>query len=90
MIQAGVQAEIIGGVLEPSPNLGKRVTVLQLRGEHSQHGRIWRVRGENLVTEYGAVGDEIDCAQQWLRRIDDDEPVFSRDVDELLIAGMCR
>lgn len=44
--------------------------VVAFRGEHSQHGRIWRVSGESLITEYGAVGNTLDCAQGWLRKIE--------------------
>lgn len=70
-IQKGDAAEIIAGALgDKGPNIGKRVTVGMLQGEHSQHGRIWRVHGEGLVTEYGAVGTELDCAQSWLRKLD--------------------
>lgn len=40
-------------------------------GEHSKYGRIWHVRslGLPLVTEYGAVGPECDCAEAWLRKL---------------------
>lgn len=70
-IRSGDAAEIIAGALGATgPNVGKRVRVGMLRGEHSQHGRIWRVHGEGLVTEYGAVGTEVDCAQAWLRKIE--------------------
>lgn len=70
-IQSGDMAEIIEGALgKQSPNVGKVVRVESFRGDHSKHGRIWRVSGENLVTEYGAVGGAIDCAQSWLRKIE--------------------
>lgn len=70
-IKKGDRAEIIAGALgDKGPNVGKQVTVGLLQGEHSQHGRIWRVHGEGLVTEYGAVGNECDCAAAWLRKIE--------------------
>lgn len=70
-IKSGDQAEIIEGALGTTgPNVGKQVRVGQLQGEHSQHGRIWRVHGEGLTSEYGATGNEIDCAQSWLRKIE--------------------
>lgn len=70
-IKAGDQAEIIAGALgTKGPNVGKQVRVGLLQGEHSQYGRIWRVHGENLTTEYGATGSELDCAQEWLRKIE--------------------
>lgn len=69
-IKAGDQAEIICGAMgTKGPNVGKRVTVGKLRGEHSEHGRIWRVHGEGLVSEYGATGDSVDCAASWLRKV---------------------
>lgn len=69
-IQAGDHAEIIEGALgTKGPNVGKKVRVVALRGEHSEYGRIWKVEGEGLVSEYGAVGNSVDCAQSWLRKI---------------------
>ena len=70
-IKSGDTAEIIAGALgDKGPNVGKRVTVGKFQGEHSQYGRIWRVHGHGLVTEYGATGNELDCAQAWLRKIE--------------------
>ena len=69
-IKSGDRCEVIGGALgREGPNIGKLVTVGQLRGEHSEHGRIWRCHGEGLVTEYGALGTEADFAQSWLRKL---------------------
>lgn len=69
-IKSGDLCEVIGGALgSAGPNIGKRVTVGQLRGDHSLHGRIWRCHGEGLVTEYGALGNEADFAQGWLRKL---------------------
>lgn len=65
-IKTGDRATIIAGALGGAgPNVGKRVTVGALLGEHSQHGRIWRVYGDGLTTEFGATGDAVDC---WLRK----------------------
>ncbi len=70
-IKQGDKAHIIKGVLGTTgPNVGKAVTVGQCQGEHSEHGRIWRVHGEGLITEYGATGTELDCAASWLRKIE--------------------
>ena len=74
-IKTGDLATIIAGALgDKGPNVGKRVTVGTLRGEHSQYGRIWRVHGEGLTTEYGATGTELDCAQSWLKKIEPPAP----------------
>lgn len=70
-IKQGDQAHIIEGALgTKGPNIGKAVTVGKCLGEHSQYGRIWRVHGDGLITEYGATGTELDCAASWLRKID--------------------
>lgn len=70
-IKSGDECVVVGGALEgKGPNLGKRVTVKQLRGEHSVHGRIWRCTGPDIVTEYGAIGGEADFAQAWLQKAD--------------------
>ncbi len=70
-IQAGDHAEIIEGALgTKGPNVGKTVRVVSLRGEHSEYGRIWKVEGQGLISEYGAVGTTVDCAQSWLRKIE--------------------
>lgn len=72
-IKAGDRAEIIAGALgDKGPNVGKTVRVGMFQGEHSKHGRIWRVHSEGLVTEYGVVGTELDCAQAWLRKLPPD------------------
>lgn len=83
-IQSGDPAIIIRGALgDKGPNVGKQVIVGKLQGEHSQHGRIWRVHGKNLVTEYGATGTECDCAAAWLQKIEPppvDAPSASKEV----------
>jgi hypothetical protein len=69
-IKSGDRCEVIAGALgDKGPNVGKKVTVGQVRGEHSEFGRIWRCHGEGLVTEYGALGNEADFAQAWLRKL---------------------
>jgi hypothetical protein len=72
-IKSGDRCEVIAGALgNEGPNIGKQVTVGALRGEHSEHGRIWRCHGQGLVTEYGALGTEADFAQSWLRKLPPD------------------
>jgi hypothetical protein len=69
-IKKGDRCEVIAGALgTQGPNVGKHVTVGQVRGDHSVHGRIWRCHGEGLVTEFGALGTEADFAQSWLRKL---------------------
>jgi hypothetical protein len=71
--KSGDRCEVIAGALgNTGPNIGKQVTVVELRGEHSEHGRIWRCHGEGLVTEFGALGTQADFAQSWLRKLPPD------------------
>ena len=69
-VEAGVICKVVGGV--DGLNIGKIVRVASLQGEHSKYGRIWRctTAGEQLITEYGAVGIAADFAQDWLMPID--------------------
>lgn len=70
-VKSGDNCTVIAGALGTTgPNVGKVVTVRNLRGEHSQHGRIWRCTGAGLVTEYGALADEADFAASWLKKIE--------------------
>ena len=74
-IKAGDLCEVIDGTFEQkSPNVGKRVVVRQVRGEHTQLGRIWRCAGVDLITEFGVVGTEMDFAQAWLRKLPPEAP----------------
>lgn len=69
-IRSGDLCEVVAGALGvQGPNVGKRVIVRNLRGEHSIFGRVWRCEGHGLVTEFGAKGSEADFAQSWLRKI---------------------
>lgn len=78
-IKTGDRATIIAGALGGAgPNVGKQVTVGALRGEHSHYGRIWRVHGEGLTTEFGGVGNSLDCAASWLRKDPPVEPKATR------------
>ena len=73
-IKSGDSAVIVMGALgEKSPNIGKAVTVGQVRGDHSVHGRIWRVHGEGLASELGGFGTQVDCPAIWLKKIDPDQ-----------------
>lgn len=73
-IKAGDLAEVIGGATgAKSPNLGLIVRVLSFRGEHSQHGRIWRCEAEYAELHQPGVGcppGQADFAQDWLKKIE--------------------
>lgn len=68
----GILAEIVGGI--DGLNLGKIVNVKSFAGTHSVHGPIWLVESRtiDLVTEYGAVGKTVHCADSWLKPIPTD------------------
>jgi len=74
VIKAGDLAEIMEGALgTKGPNVGKKVTVGQTIGPgHSKYGRIVEVFGEDLVSEFGAVGNSTQCAASWLRKLPPD------------------
>lgn len=74
-VKPGTICEVIGGVLFPSPNLGKIVEVISFQGEHSEYGNIWRCKGhgKDLVSELGVVAIALDFAASWLRPLPDEE-----------------
>lgn len=76
-IKAGDICQVIGGMGRvKSPNLGLEVKVLSLKGEHSQHGRIWRCEGPGVVqlTNAGTyiVTGWADFAVSWLLKLGPD------------------
>ena len=75
MIKPGIHAEVIGGAMYPSPNLGKIVLVGPYQGEHTLHGPIYRCMAEQgqLVSEYGVVAIALDFAADWLRPLVEDK-----------------
>lgn len=70
-IKSGILAEVVGGSMHPSPNLGAIVEVGPYQGEHSLHGPIWRCMSADgeLVSEYGVVAIALDFAEDWLKPI---------------------
>lgn len=83
-LKKGDLAEIVAGALgDKGPNVGKRVTVGDALGEHSKFGRIVRVHGSGLVSEYGASGDSVDCAVAWLRKLPPPPQQLQRTADKL-------
>lgn len=70
-VAPGVLCRVVGGVLHPSPNLGKIVEVIAYQGEHSLHGPIWSCKFANSegISEYGVMGSIMDFAEDWLKPI---------------------
>lgn len=53
-------------------SVGKIVECVQIDFvEHPQYGTIWLVKSnrEDLITEYGGVGNNLHVPQAWLRKI---------------------
>lgn len=78
-LQAGDTAEVIQGLgRSKSPNIGKRVRVVSMQGEHSQLGRVWRCTGDGVqqLTDGGTyvVTGWADFPASWLRKIEPDSP----------------
>ena len=73
-IKAGDLCEVIGGLTgKNSPNLGLIVKVLQLRGQHSWLGNIWRCEAQYAEKAQPGVDvppGQADFAQQWLKKIE--------------------
>jgi hypothetical protein len=74
-LKQGVLCEVVGGVLYPSPNLGKIVETVAVQGEHALHGTIWRCKGhgKDLVSEWGVVAIAMDFAEDWLKPLPDQQ-----------------
>ena len=48
-------------------SVGKIVQCLTVDGEHTKHGVIWLVASrENLVSEYGVVGNRMHLPDDWM------------------------
>lgn len=75
-ISAGCLAEVINGLTgASSPNIGLIVKVIMYVGDEKTLGRIWCCEAEygTKVQERAHVpGNQMDCAQSWLRRLPDD------------------
>ena len=75
MIKAGDECIVINGLGQgKSPNIGQRVRVVSLQGEHSRWGRIWRCEGEGLK-QLGDAGNYLskgwaDFPAAWLQKTD--------------------
>jgi hypothetical protein len=78
-LKAGDLAEVINALGRgKSPNIGLRVKVLSLQGEHSQYGRVWRCENPDLV-QYDDMGGYVkkgwaDIPGVWLKKINPDVP----------------
>lgn len=64
----GDLAEIVQSV--DGISVGKIVQCVRVDGIHSKHGTMWLVSArDQLVTEYGGVGNRAHVPQAWLRKI---------------------
>jgi hypothetical protein len=59
-------------------NVGRIVTCVRLKGEHTLYGPIWTVYSKDLiVSEYGAMGNQGDVPAKWLKRVNPNDPVIT-------------
>lgn len=76
-IKAGDPCEVVQGLgRAKSPNIGLKVIAESLRGDHSQHGRVWRCKGAG-VKQLGDGGSYIetgwaDFPASWLKKLPPD------------------
>jgi hypothetical protein len=79
-VKAGDDCLVIDGLAQhKSPNVGQRVRVVALRGEHSKLGRIWRCEGESICQLHPETGAFVvtgyaDFPAAWLKKIKPDAP----------------
>lgn len=67
-LQPGDLAIVVESVFGKS--VGTIVQCIKTIGEHSLYGVMWQVSSVNeIVTEYGAIGNRFDSPQKWLKKI---------------------
>lgn len=100
-IKSGDECLVISGATQSrSPlNLGRRVTVLSLQGEHSRFGRIWRcvsTDGKPLDRIMGCYADDslptntADFAAAWLQKATGLPPTTQSNKKEIVDALFIR
>lgn len=78
-LEPGCLAEIIESTMGVS--VGRIVTCCKVVGEHSQYGTVWEVASkDDLVSEYGAVGQRVHVPAIWLKKIEPGTPVKTKTV----------
>jgi hypothetical protein len=82
-VKPGDLARVIDGAIKSPHNLGAIVEVCSFQGNHSEYGPIWRCKSKRtLISEYGATGNFMDFADDWLEPIVD--PQLNEDtIDQL-------
>lgn len=78
-IEAGMRCLIIGSANGPKGlSVGRKcVTMFKHPIDHTLHGPIWHVKaddGKEFISEYGATGPEVDCAEDWLVALPPEPP----------------
>ena len=86
-IKAGDLAIIIQGFRDPSPNVGKIVTVGQIALDHPQFGPMREVSGPDLVVDtYGkpdSSRNRCNVPVKWLKKIEPPKPTAPAKTKEL-------
>lgn len=69
-IKVGDLCIIISGMnMNDSPNIGKLVETTRYHGEHELVGKLWSVKGRDLVGPHGKLYKELQVAESWLMKI---------------------
>ena len=87
-LEPGCLAIIIESAL--GINIGRIVTCVRIKGEHTLYGKVWTVYSkEQIASEYGAMGHNVDVPAKWLRKIDPNEKIpdkiTARDIEHDVI-----
>lgn len=66
--------------------VGKTVQCIAIAGEHSKYGTVWRTHcKDELVSEYGVVGNYMDIPSIWLKKIE--PPALPQKVKNIELVG---
>lgn len=80
-LEPGCLAVIIESI--DGHSTGKIVQCLKIVGEHSKYGTIWHVRSKDeLITEYGVIGNEADVPAIWLKKIEPGDGILDTKIEK--------
>lgn len=86
-LKVGDLCIIVAGLNNASPNIGKIVEVTKFYGEHPKYGRLWTIRGRDLIGIDGKKHEVRRTLESWLMKISppsqDDERTTNRDINDM-------
>ena len=61
-------------------NIGRIVTCVKIKGNHTLYGPVWTVYSkEQISSEYGAMGHNVDVPAKWLKKINPNDHDTSKE-----------